>query len=100
MSEPAKAVSPVGTSSTSRTSGATTTIPKKAQHHGRDAGQHLDHRLEDLAQPVGRNLADKDRRRQAQGQGDDDRPGRHQQRAQDERQSAKKLLVGVPGLAK
>ena len=95
-----KAVSPVGAPSTSRISGRHQRHAEEAQHHRRDARQHLDHRLEDLARPAGRHLAHEDGGRHAQRQGDERWPVRvTSERAQDQRQRAKEVKGGIPARA-
>ena len=62
-----------------------------AKHDRRNAGQHFQHRLHDFAHRVRGVLAQIDRRHQTDRQRDDGRPGRHQQRAAQQRQDAKVL---------
>jgi len=66
------------------------------QHNGRDAGQDLDQRFEDLVDALRGDLANVNRGADAKGQGDHHREQGHDQRAADERQDAIQPFDRVP----
>ena len=94
-----KAVSPVGTPSHCRTSGATMVMPKKPRTtDGMPARTSISGFRISRAQ-FGRHLAHEHGRGHAQRQGDHDRHEGHQHRAEDERQGAELPERRVPQVA-
>ena len=68
----------------------------QAEDDARHGGEQFDEHRERLAQPLRREFGEINRGRNADGHGDDERDGRRNERAEDERQRSINIVDGIP----